>query len=478
MEQFSYMANPNGSLVLRMLRAQLGDDLYRRCIKTYLERHQYGNVVTEDLNQVIEQLSGHSFDQFFDQWVYHGHEPELEVTYSWDGKAKLAKVTVKQNQKISEEVLLFNFPLTVRFKSKGGTVDRQITVKEKAEDFYFPLATAPEVVRIDPDYTVLAKITFNVPEPMLIAELADQTDVMGRVFAVEQLASKKDHAAVAKLKQALNDDPFWGVRIEAARGLRGIHNDEALEALVASTRQSDARVRNQVMADVGGFYDVKAYEAERKSLDTERNPDIEAQAIEAMGGYAKPEVRTALLKFLNLDSYRNRLADAAIGAIRSQDDSAYLDLLQENLRQHESAYTTFGFMRGLNALAYVARNQEKKDAVREFLIGYVNSPKRNVHLAAMNALGTLGDPKAIAVLHTFASASKDSPERQAAEKAIATLRADRKPVDDFKNLRGEVLDLEKTTRDLRKELDDLKKKLAAQESKTSKSKAKQPPRGF
>jgi hypothetical protein len=42
---------------------------------------------------------------------------------------------------------------------------------------------------------------------------------------------------------------------------------------------------------------------------------------------------------------------------------------------------------------------------------------------------------------------------------VATLRAARKPVDDFKNLRQEVLDLEKSDRELRQQVADLKKKL-------------------
>ena len=73
----------------------------------------------------------------------------------------------------------------------------------------------------------------------------------------------------------------------------------------------------------------------------------------------------------------------------------------------------------------------------------------------------MGDPKAVAVLQKFATAPKESRERAAAERAIIDLRAARKPTDDFKNLRQEVLDLEKANRDLRKELDDLKKKLDA-----------------
>ena len=200
---------------------------YRRCIKTYLERHQYDTVVTEDLNAVIEELSGRSFDQFFDQWVYHAHHPELEIAYSWEEKPSSPKSASNRTKKLSEDVLLFNFPLTVRFKSKAKTVDRQITVKEKAEDFYFALEAAPELVRIDPNYTLLAKISFNPPNPMLYAQLADKDDMMGRLLAVLQLAGRKDKDSIAKLKQALNNDSFYGIRLEASKVLRSIHTDDA-----------------------------------------------------------------------------------------------------------------------------------------------------------------------------------------------------------------------------------------------------------
>ena len=86
-------------------------------------------------------------------------------------------------------------------------------------------------------------------------------------------------------------------------------------------------------------------------------------------------------------------------------------------------------------------------------------------------------PKAVAVLEKFATASKESPERTAAERAVADLRAGRKPVDDFKNLRDEVLDLQKQNRELRKELDDLKKKVEAAEAKPAESKSRKKPPG-
>lgn len=262
------------------------------------------------------------------------------------------------------------------------------------------------------------------------------------------------------------------MRLAASDGLRSIHTDEALDALLASTKQPDARVRRDVVAAIGGFYRETAYDSARKTLESEKNPDILAAAIRDAGGYSKPEVHDTLLKYLNSESYRNQLAEAAIFAMRLQDDPAYIAPLMETLSRREADFTSRGFAQGLNGLAYLARNEEKKDAAREFLVGHVNDKREIVQLAAINSLGTLGDPKAIAVLQGFSSASKQDRKRMSAERAIADLRAGRKPVDDFKNLRQEVLDLEKQNRELRKELDDLKKKVEARATTVTNS----PPR--
>ena len=465
-EQFDYRAYPKGGWVLHMLRCQLGDELYQRCIKTYVERHAFGIVVTEDLNAVIEELSGRSFDRFFDQWVYHALQPELEVSYSWDEKTKLAKVSVRQTQTVNDNVMLFQFPLTLRFKSKTGTVvDHRVKVKEKEEDFYVPLRQAPEIVRVDPEYALLAKINFKPPTAMLYAQLADKTDMIGRLLAAEQLADKKDSATVAKLKAALNSDPFHGVRAKASESLRKIHSDEALDALAASVKQPDARARNAVVGDIAGFFHPRALEALRGCLDTERNPVVLASAIKGLGAYHQPAVHDALLRFLNGDSYRNRLAEAAIAAMRAQDDPAFIAPLRETLAKREAAFTSYGFGEALDALAFLARNEKARDGVRDFLTGFLNHKRERLQLAAMKALGTLEDPKAIALLQPFASASKETPQQEAAEKAIAALRAVNKPSDNLKDLRQEVLDVKKENQRLSKELAEVKKKLDASPAK-------------
>lgn len=461
-EMFGYLVYPKAGWVLHMLRAELGDDLYRLCIKTYLQRHQFSNVVTDDLRAVVEQLSGRSFDQFFDQWLYHGHHPELEVSYSWDESAGLARVSIRQTQEVNANVLLFNIPLTVRFKGKFGTADKDIRVSNKQEDFYFPLASAPEVVRVDPEYTLLASIKFSVPAPMLRAQLADQEDLIGRFLAIEQIQGRSDRESLARLKEVLNGDSFYGVRLEASKALRAIHTPEALEVLLASTRQPDARVRRQVVDDVGGFFDEKSRDFGRKVLEEEKNPEIRCTALRDLGGYSHPDNGDFLKALLGTDSFRNQVADAAVNAMRSQDDPRFIMPLMETLQSRQAAFTTHGFAQGLSTLAYLARNEDQKDKVREFLTANVTSSRKTVQIASINALGTLGDPKAIAALQKFVSAGKESSQRSAAERAVGTLRAARKPVDDFKNLRQEVLDLQKSNRELKKDLADLKKRVESQ----------------
>lgn len=462
-EMFGYLVYPKAGWVLHMLRAQLGADLYRRCIKTYVERHQFGNVVSEDLRAVIETLSGRSFDEFFDQWLYHGHFPELNISYSWEETSRLAKVSIRQTQETGPSVLLFKFPLLLRFKGKFGTVDRSIQVSKKEEDFYFPLESAPELVRVDPEFTLMAKINFNPPRPMVGMQVNQKDDLIGRLLGIEQLANKRDHDAVNRLGQLLREDPFYGVRVEASRALASIHNEEALQTLLASVKQDDARVRLQVLNDIGVFYDPKALDAERLNLGREKNPAILSASIRALAGYSGPEINEKLIEYLRSSSYRNELANAAVAGMRLQDDPAVLPALLTTLKQTETNFTSGGFGQALQALAYLSRNEDKKDEVREFLLANVNHKKRVVQLADIAALGTLGDPKAISVLQRFTTASKSTPQRTAADRALAELRAGRKPVDDFKNLRGEVVDLEKANRELKHELDELKKKIDARQ---------------
>jgi aminopeptidase N len=312
---------------------------------------------------------------------------------------------------------------------------------------------------VDPDYTVLARIKFTPPTEMLHAQLAAPDDLIGRLLAVEILSERRDRESVARLKRVLNEDPFYAVRVEAANALRTIHSDEALEALLASTVQADARVRRQVREALRGFYREPVLTSTRAALPAEKNPDIVAELVRTLGPYPDAGIREELLARLLSDSFRNVVADAAVAAMRAQDDPAFIAPLLEALRTREAAFTSGDFAQALGTLAHLARNEDDRTAVREFLVAQTTNRRRGVKEAALRALGMLGDPRALAGVETFATAAKDSPERRAAEEAVGRLRAARKPVDEFRALRDEVLGFQKENRELRREFEALEKKI-------------------
>ncbi|MCB1088963.1 MAG: HEAT repeat domain-containing protein, partial [Verrucomicrobiae bacterium] len=460
-EQFDYRAYPKGSWVLHMLRSQLGPELFRKCITTYIERNRNRNVVTHDLIAVFEELTGRSWDEFFDQWVFHGGEPALKVAYAWDQARGQVKLSVQQTQKTSEQVLLFDFPLPVRFVDEtGANHDFTVRIHETTEDFYFDLPGKPRIARIDPDLTVLASVDFTPPNSMLHAQLEEKTDMMGRLLAVRTLGGRDDGQSIDLLKKRLDEDAFYGVRIEAARSLAKTHTPESLVVLMESAKQDDARVRGAVAESIGKFYSEAAFAKLKELAESEANPDITADLVSALGKFPADQSKPVLVKALARESYRNRIASSAIQALREQGESASASLVVEQLQKNEAKFTSWDFGRGLDSLAYLARHQTDGDRekTRQFIAGYLDHPKETLRRAAIGALGTLEDPRSLGALQTFVDADHpDVPESKAAEAAIKKLNSEKGQADEVKDLRKEVMELQKALKQLQDGLETVKK---------------------
>lgn len=460
-EQFGYRAYPKGAWILHMLRTQLGPDLYRKCVHEHLRRHALDNATTEDFVGIVEELSGRDWDQFFDQYAYHAHHPELKAAYDWDEKSRLAKLSIQQTQKLGPTVLLFSVPLKVRFKADGQLHDMIAHVSRGTEDFYFSLPARPEWVRIDPEFGWLAQVEFSPPAEMIHKQLVEKGDVIGRVFAVENLGRRQDASSVEKLRQTLQNDSFWGVRLEAAKALTQIHTETARTALIQSIRQPDARVRQEVVRGIASFYSGDTPETLRRALENESNPDVQAVALRALAAYPHIHTREILTEKLKSKSYKHRLAQAAIETIRAQRDPFFIEPLMQVLRERESDFTSAAFAEGLQTLARLAADLESKGPSREFILPHLRHPKQVVQLAAIRALAELGDPQALPAINTFVMEMKDSPRRKAAEEAMRDLRSRRRPAEEVNTLRQEVLDLQKQQRELQQKFDELRKRTEA-----------------
>jgi aminopeptidase N len=470
-EQFDYRSYPKGAWVLHMLRSRLGKELYRQCIKTYLERNALTSVVTEELNEVIEEISGRSFDPFFDQWVYHARHPDLKIEYRWQAADKLAKVTIRQTQKTNDDVMLFEIPTKLRFDlGDGEVIDHAITIDQASHDFYVSLSSAPKVVRFDPEYTVLADISFSKPDAMLLEQLKRESDVIGRIYAVEALAKRKTKKSVAALKETLNDDAFYGVRLAAASALGKHASDDSFEALLQSTKQEDARVRREVVKQIGRTYRDEARELLRQVIENDSNPGIAAEALRAIAKYQSDDIAKLIVNSLKAQSFRNEVASAAISAIRDQADSSYADSLLAVLkeRQNELGRRTVGS--GMDVLARLTRDADDKSEVREFLMGFVADSKSPLRSSAIRALGTLGDEKVSATLRALSGSDREGRIASAAKSALGKIQKETKFVPrEVSEMRKMLNELKQSHAKLKEELESIKKVANAKQKAAEKA---------
>jgi hypothetical protein len=58
-----------GPIFLRLLREELGDDIFFKALQVYYQRHRYGIATTEDLQQAFEDASGRDLGSLFRVWI-------------------------------------------------------------------------------------------------------------------------------------------------------------------------------------------------------------------------------------------------------------------------------------------------------------------------------------------------------------------------------------------------------------------------
>jgi len=456
----SYHVYSKSAWILHMLKNQIGEANFRRGVRLYLERHQFGSVVTHDLIKVMEEVSGKSLDRFFDQWLFRGHHPELEVSYSWDGQAMLAKITARQKQAVSKEVALFDLPLTIRFKGDFGVRDVRVQLSEKSQDYYFPLPSRPLGVRIDPEFVLLAKIDFNPGRDALMRQIRDESDMLGRLKAVQELGKAKDKESREALAERLNTDPFHAVRIQAAQELGKWGADEALEILFGGRSQPDARVRQAVASAIAQSAKPAALPMIKELLGAEKNPLIRATLISALGGWDVGEVADLVESALVENSFDNAVAAAAVEAIRKTGDQRFAGLLLSQLQAREEAFAQNGMGRAMNVLARLAKGSPHAGPTLQFLMARVDSTRRGVARGAVEALGALGNPLATGLLEKLAQGG-DEDLAGPARNALNELDGTRPIPVDVRNLRETLSEVRKEQDELRKSFDDLKKKFDA-----------------
>jgi aminopeptidase N len=238
-----------GSLVLDMLRDVMGEDAYRAAVKQYLEKYAFGSAETNDFIRCTYDVTGKSWNWFFDQWVLRGGEPEFLVkdSVTVDSKGNWKTLfNVWQVQKVNELNGLFKMPVEFEVHYTDGTSDRVKTWIEK--EFTEVVVPNPgkkpvDFLLFDPNRTVLKKATFNQSYEKLVAQAQKSGNMIDRYDAMVALRNEPVPKKSEILISAFHRETFWLIRSEILQQLASERSPEVVELFRQALRDQDANVR-------------------------------------------------------------------------------------------------------------------------------------------------------------------------------------------------------------------------------------------
>lgn len=351
-----------GSVAVHSFRHVLGEDFFP-ALGYFLKKHEYKNVETQDMVNAFNEYyntkhdDNKDFKWMFDQWIWKAGYPELNVKYDHDENDRKLTLYVKQVQKIDTLTPVFRLPVNVRIKN--STTDRieKLEVMDEDETFVIDIDAAPDMIVFDHGNNFMDKIYFEKPFTDWKNQYEFSEFAVDRIMALNGLENflKEDTTSIAGkppitinqvealkvFENALNNDPYYGVKIMAARILgKNFVLDRTSDVLKnAYANQSSPRVKREILRSLGNSQRTEDCGFIQAMITDEKNNYIVADGIYAL---AKCMDRTLMYDFISKfnerPSHRGYLQFAVVDALDSADNSVNDPRIKELIKN--SAFGT------------------------------------------------------------------------------------------------------------------------------------------
>jgi aminopeptidase N len=416
-----------GGLLLHALRVEVGDVLFWRGIRAYLERHARGTVETRDLQRAVEEVSGRGLGRFFEQWAYKPGHPEIDVEVAWDKGA--LSISTKQTQTTTDGVpACFELPLDLDLgETDGRVVRRTVRVTDKQQSFALPVPVRPAFVVLDPAMRIIGEVRAKMPGDMLREQLAKAPTARGRWLAAQALAKTDDPPTIDALTRTLsNEKEFWGTRAECASALGKIRARESFKALAAARQTAHPKVRRAVVEALGNFRTTEAMEAIKALALRDASYLVEGEAARALGRTRQAAAFDLLVDLLERPSWFDVVRAGAIDGLAAlRDDRAI---------PHLSAGVRYGHPSRVRRAAAIALPKLATDRkARETLEQLLDDSDPLLRIDAVRALGELGDIKARSALRDRLDTDTDARVRRRIREVVRDLGEPKRAIEPLRD---------------------------------------------
>jgi aminopeptidase N len=315
-DMFDSHSYPKGALVLHMLRAILGDEIFFKTLSQFLHRYAFDAVDTADFIRSVKTVTGQNLDWFFDQWLFKPGHPVFDIRSEWDPARKVVRLKVAQVQDFTRGVPVFRVPVSVKIVTAEATRTPRIWIREREETFEFPAETKPLLVRFDATNELIKEVTFPKETAELLYQLRND-DVIGRMAAAGELAVAADQPAVlTELARSVRNDPFWAVRRQAVEALARRPSGEVSAVLKKACGDPHSSVRTAAVQALGASKDKRLAALYKDLFLKDASVRVRAEALRALGLTGDASLVPFLREAAVIPSHQNMIRRAAEEALK------------------------------------------------------------------------------------------------------------------------------------------------------------------
>ena len=363
-----------GGEVVRMIKALLGPDLFRKGMDLYFDRHDGEAATVEQFVRCFADVSGRDFSQFM-RWYTQAGTPEVVAAPHYDARAKTFRLDVTQTvpptpgQPSKEPMVI---PLTVGLVGRDGAdlalaLDGRplargvVELKEAGHSFVFTGVAERPIPSLNRGFSAPIKLRLPIEPDDLRFLAAHDPDPFNRWQAVQTLAMSLLTSNVSALRGGAPAREDEGLMAALATILADQSLEPAFVAL-ALTPPSEA----DIAREIGGDVDPDAVFAARKKLRAATGERLGAALAETYARMITP------------GPYRPDAAGAGRRALRN----VCLDLLAATqasdaiaraLAQYDAADNMTERMAALETLSQHDR-PERAHALDDFYRRYADDP--------------------------------------------------------------------------------------------------------
>ncbi len=410
-----------GASVLATLQAQIGEHAFWNGVRRYLAENAHGSVHTVDFQRALEDATGENLGAFFEQWIHTPGHPVLQVTLKKENGFVGLDLEQQQDVEVSKDAFAFTLRVEVCFED-GSNQIVDLPVSERKRSVAIPVSKRVASVRVDPDFRVLGKLILKGPRNWLMTTVSDSCPVLA-VRAARALLQTGHPSAVQAVYDAASAHNSRFVRVELV-GLLARRNDRDAEHFLIEHAlvDADVRVRRAACDALGGFQSESAADALRAVIDTNpQTPHLLGSALKSLGRTRQPNVDAVIAPYVHsAQTWADIVAARALaGLAETRNEDVFPLLFTAASAEHRPRIRAAAFA----ALAELAGHIPVRNAdVRECLLCVLAEGGFRESLAAIDALKTLGDSKALVALDTVHATAADGRVMRMAFEAATSIR--------------------------------------------------------